>query len=257
MNTRLLTKSVAATAFLVSSFVLPASADHHGHAIKAAVNHSERPVADKERDENRKPGKVLMFAGVRPGMTILDVNAGGGYYTEILSHAVGEHGRVYSHNGAVYWAFMKKALPDRYADERLGNVKHIHNDKETIDLPEASLDMAMAVLSYHDYFFTHEARLGGGHEDVPAVLASIRKALKPGASFVIVDHVAPSGSGPADFDKLHRIDPAFLKAQMADAGFTFVEESDALANPNDSNDGSPFAPEIRGKTNRFIYKFSK
>lgn len=252
-----LMKSVAASAMLASVAFLPASADHHGKAIMDAVGSQERPAADTERDAGRKPGKVLAFAGVGPGMTVLDVNAGSGYYSEILSRVVGDEGKVYSHNGAVYWAFMKKTLPERYADGRLANVEHINNDKETFDLADNSVDVAMAVLSYHDYFFTHDARPGGGHEDVSAVLQSLKRVLKPGGSFVVIDHVALDDTGPADFDKLHRISPEFVKKQMMDAGFTFAGSSDVLANAEDTNDGSPFAPTIRGKTNRFVYKFTK
>ena len=99
--------------------------------------------------------------------------------------------------------------------------------------------------------------MGGGREDVAAVLASVHKAMKPGGTFVVVDHVALPGTGPDDFDKMHRLNPEFVKEQMAAAGFTFIGENDVLANPEDSNDMSPFAPEIRGKTNRFVLKFTK
>jgi len=256
MRMQNLIKTIATTTLFTVALAVSATADHHGPAIMKAVENADRPAADKARDKGRKPAQVLMFSGVAPGMTVLDVNAGSGYYSEILSHTVGEHGKVYSHNGPVYWAFMKETLPERYADGRLPNVEHIHNGKETIELAENSVDVAMAVLSYHDYFFTHAARPGGGHEDVAAVLTSIKKVLKPGGTFVIVDHVAPEGSGPADFDRLHRLNPDFVKKQMGEAGFTFIGETDALVNPDDSNDGSPFAEGIQGKTNRFVYKFT-
>lgn len=242
---------------LAAMVTLPSLADHHGKAIMAAVKSADRVEADTQRDAGRKPADVLMFAGVAPGMTVLDINAGSGYYTELLSRTVGEEGKVYSHNGAIYWAFMKKTLPERYVGGRLPNVVHIHNGKETFDLEDASVDLAMAVLSYHDYFFTNEARPGGGREDVSAVLASLRRIMKPGGSVILVDHVANEGTGPADFDKLHRIDPAFARKQMEAAGFTFAGETDVLANPADSNDGSPFDPAIRGKTNRFVYRFTR
>lgn len=232
-------------------------ADHHGHAIMDAVKNTERPEDDRKRDSMRKPGEILMFAGAAPGMTVLDINSAGGYYTEILSRTVGEDGKVYAHNGPVYWAFMKETTPARYDGDRLSNVEHIHNGKETFDLADNSVDLAMAVLAYHDYYFTHEARPGGGHEDVSAVLKSLHRVIKPGGSVVIIDHQAPEGSGPADFDKLHRIDGATVKAQMAAAGFTLSGETDVLANTDDDHTGSPFAPEIRGKTDRFVYRFTK
>lgn len=230
-----------------------ALADHHG-AIVAAVAHPDRPEQDRSRDENRKPVDVLLFAGVKPGMTVLDINSGGGYYSEILSHAVGESGKVYAHNGAVYWAFMRKTVPARYA-ERLSNVEPLNVESEAVDLPADSVDVVMTVLAYHDYFMKHEAR--PEPEDMPAILASIYAALKPGGSYVIIDHEAAAGTGAEMGDKLHRINSEFVKEQVLAAGFTFDSESEILANPEDDPTQSPFRPEFRGKTDRFVMKFTK
>lgn len=229
------------------------NADHHGGII-AAVANADRPEQEKARDANRKPVDILLFAGVKPGMTVLDLNSGGGYYSEILSHVVGDEGKVYAHNGAVYWAFMKKTVPARYA-ERLGNVEPLNVESEAVDLPASSVDVAMSVLAYHDYFMKHEAR--PEPEDMPAILASIYNALKPGASFVVIDHQAPAGTGAEMGDKIHRINSEFVKKQVTDAGFTFAGESDILANPDDDPAQSPFRPEFRGKTDRFVMKFTK
>ena len=235
------------------AFSFAVNADNHG-AIKAAVEHPDRPATDVARDVNRKPGEVLLFAGVKPGMTELDLNSGGGYYSEILSHTVGPEGRVYAHNGAVYWAFMRKTEPARFA-ARLPNVVPLNVDQEAVDLPENSVDVVMSVLAYHDYFMKHEARTEP--EDMPAILASIYKAMKPGGSFVVIDHEAEDGTGPEMGDKLHRINSDFVKGQVLAAGFKLDSESDILANPDDNNTVSPFAPDIRGKTDRFIMKFTK
>ncbi len=248
-------KSLALGAVFTAAVTLSAAANPM-HRIETALRSPDRPASDKALDGARKPSDILAFAGAQSGMTILDVNAGDGYYTEILSHIVGPQGKVYSHNGPAYWNFLKKKSPARFEGGRLSNVTQIHDGFETVDLPASSVDLVMAVLAYHDYFFTNKAR-PGGRADVPNVLASIYKAMKPGASFVIVDHVANTGTGPDDFDKLHRIDPAFVRAQMEAAGFSFAGETDVLANPDDSNRLSPFAPEIRRKTNRFVMRFTK
>jgi len=224
-----------------------------GH-IMASVHNQARPAKDKARDTARKPTKILRFAGIKPGMTVLDVNSGGGYYSEILSHAVGRDGIVYAHNGALYWNYVKDNTQKRYKN-RLENVTQLHDGPEEIDLPEDSVDLAISVLAHHDYYFMPEGR--EAIADVPAVLESIYKALKPGAAFVIIDHVALAGSGTEAGNSLHRIDPALVKEQLLTAGFRFVGESDVLANPDDDHVTSPFDPSIRGKTDRFIYKFVK
>ncbi len=238
-------------AAMVLSFV--ANADHHG-IIKAAIEHPDRPKQDKSRDVNRKPGEVLLFAGVKPGMTVLDLNSGGGYYSEILSHAVGSEGKVIAHNGTVYWTFMNKTVPARFT-ERLSNVEPLNVESEVVDLPENSVDLVMSVLAYHDYFFNHESRKAP--EDMPMVLASIYRSMKPGGSFVVVDHEALDGTGSEVGDTLHRINSDFVKNQVLAAGFKLDAESEALANPEDAKTQSVFHPDIRGKTDRFVIRFTK
>lgn len=237
----------------VMAFSFAANADHHG-IIKAAIEHPDRPEQDKSRDANRKPGEVLLFAGVKPGMTVLDLNSGGGYYSEILSHAVGSEGKVIAHNGTVYWTFMNKTVPARFT-ERLSNVEPLNVESEEVDLPENSVDLVMSVLAYHDYFFNHESRKAP--EDMPAVLASIYRSMKPGGSFVVVDHEALDGTGSEVGDSLHRINSDFVKNQVLAAGFKLDAESEALANPEDGKTQSVFHPDIRGKTDRFVIKFTK
>ncbi len=236
-----------------SIFTTAANADHHGK-IKAAIAHPDRPASERARDETRKPYDVILFAGVHPGDTVLDLNSGAGYYSEILSHFVGDEGKVYAHNGSVYWAFMKKTVPARFT-ERLSNIAPLNVGSEAVDLPEGSVDVAMSVLAYHDYFMDHEAR--PAPEDMSAILASIYKSLKPGGAYVVIDHAGPAGSGAEVAGKLHRINAEFVKKQVLAAGFTLAGESDILANPDDDNGQSPFRPEFRGKTDRFIMKFVK
>ncbi|MFC3050797.1 class I SAM-dependent methyltransferase [Kordiimonas pumila] len=234
-----------------------ATTDHLGiqHLLEATKD-PRRSLEDRGRDLARKPLKVLRFVGIQPGMTVVDLNSGGGWYTEILSRAVGESGKVYAHNGPVYWNFVKDNTAKRYGGGRLPNVTLLHEGtEELIGVPEASVDVVMTVLAYHDYWYNNEARMAP--EDIPAILASIHKALKPGGAFVVVDHVAPAGSGTEAGDKYHRIDPAIVKEQVLAAGFAFAGESDALANPDDDHIKSPFDPSIRGKTDRFIFKFVK
>ena len=57
--------------------------------LHAAMMSSDRPAADKEKDAARKPAEVVELLGVKDGMTALDIFAFGGYYTRILSAAVG------------------------------------------------------------------------------------------------------------------------------------------------------------------------
>jgi predicted methyltransferase len=81
--------------------------------------------------------------------------------------------------------------------------------------------------------------------------------LKPGGIFMVIDHVAPAGTSGTSPKTLHRIDPETVKAQAEAAGFKLEAQSDLLKNPADPHTAKVFAPEIRGKTDQFVFKFRK
>ncbi|MEQ9563162.1 MAG: hypothetical protein RLN69_11620, partial [Woeseiaceae bacterium] len=66
--------------------------------LKSKLASTDRPQADRDRDEGRKPADVIEFLGIEPGMRVIDVIAAGGYYTEVLSLAVGPEGLVVAQN---------------------------------------------------------------------------------------------------------------------------------------------------------------
>lgn len=251
-----ITRSVSLAALLAAAAILPVSADHHGmnEHIIAAVANADRPSTDTERDADRKPQDVLAFAGVKPGMTVVDINSGGGYYTEILSHAVGAEGTVYAHNGPLYWNFVSTRVEERF-ENRLPNVVQVHEDTENVTIESGSADLAITVLAYHDYYYLPEGRKDPA--DVSAILASVYGSLKSGGTFVVVDHVAPVGAAPTTGNTTHRIDPMFVRKQVEAAGFKFDAENTVLANPADDHKRGVFDQDLRGKTDRFIYRFVK
>ncbi|WP_262689405.1 class I SAM-dependent methyltransferase [Kordiimonas aestuarii] len=252
---KLMTSIIAVSSCFIT-FTGGVVAEHHGKAaIEAAVAHADRTAEEKARDANRHPVEVLEFAGIEPGMTVLDINSAGGYYTEILSHAVGPNGKVYAHNGPVYWDFVKDSVSKRY-EGRLGNVELLSPETEAVDLPEGSVDVAIMVLAYHDFYFVHKAR-AEPQADVESALASYYKALKQGGRILIIDHVGPRGADAATINKLHRIDPDRVFDEMAAAGFELDAESDLLANPEDGPTESPFRKDMRGMTDRFMHLYVK
>ena len=220
----------------------------------AALDNPLRPGDDKTRDASRKPAEVLEFVGIKPGMTVIDMYAGGGWYSEMIAHVVGPKGRVYAHSNEAYKNFVGDALEDRFADGRVPQVTILMAENNQLSLEENSLDAVMLGLSFHDMY----------HEDVEndwplldgvAFLAELKKGLKPGGIVGIIDHRAAAGAPPETGDSLHRIDPALVVANMEAAGFVLEAESDLLANPDDDLTMIVFAPEIRGKTDRFIMRF--
>jgi len=226
-------------------------------AIDAAIASPERPAADRDQDERRKARNVLEFSGIESGMTVLDAFSAGGYYTELLARVVGPEGQVIAFNNPPYARFAEKGIAARYAGDRLPNVRQVTSTIEELELAPASLDAVIFVMSYHDLYW-RPADGSWPPTDPAQLLAKLHAALKPGGVIVAQDHVAAAGGDTAAVvDKLHRIDPAVVKADFARAGFSLDGESDVLAHPDDAHTAMVFDEAIRGKTDQFLFRFRK
>lgn len=207
-----------------------------------------RTDADRARDSARKPAEVLDFAGVRPGWKVGEYTPGGGYFTRLLSPAVGGKGRVYAYPPDEIVRLSPNHLTDARATAAaapLKNVVVVTGATTAFSAPEP-LDLVLTVQNYHD-LHTRYAVAGA-----PAGFnAAVFKALKVGGRYVIVDH---RGDQP---DRLHRIDPAQVRREVEAAGFVFEASSDVLANPADPRTAGVFDPSIRGRTDQFALRFRK
>ncbi len=221
--------------------------------LVAAVADPSRPEADRDRDADRKPLDMMIFAGVRPGMKVADMIPGGGYFTRIFSRAVGPGGHVYAYvpDELTKLANRDPAVKAIADDPDYGNVSMIVRDLPQFGAPE-KLDIVWTSLNYHDM---HAQFMGP--VDVAAVNAAVFAALKPGGVYMVVDHVAEPGSGVRDVNTMHRIDPLLARAEIEAAGFVFEGESNVLRNTEDTHALPVFDESIRGHTDQFVYKFRK
>ena len=223
-------------------------------AVAAAVDSKDRPEADRAIDAARKPKDMLEFFGIAPGMKLVDLFAGKGWYTELEARVAGPGGEVYAHNPPEYLAkFTDKGIVERLAGNRLPTVKRWDRSLDKLELPAAHFDGAIANDVFHDFFWLSK--------DVDGVVKQVYDALKPGGFFAIVDHSAPAGTGDSfatDFNGQHRIDEALVKQKLLKAGFKLEAESQALRNPDDDRSKPFFAPEMKGKnTDKFALLFRK
>jgi len=218
------------------------------------VNNPARSLADRERDKSSKPNAVLNFIGLKPGMKVLDLFAGGGYYSELLSYAVGPDGQVISHTNAVYESSTGEEASRRFKDNRLSNVSRVVSEINNLGLEDSSLDVVLLVLVYHDIYFTADY---WPQVDRDNFFRQIRESLKPGGVLVVIDHSALANTGLSAAQDLHRIDEAFAKQDIESAGFAFDAASDVLQNSNDARTLSVFDEAISRKTDRFVYRFVK
>ena len=215
----------------------------------AALTAADRPRADRERDRLRRPEVILALAGIRDGMRILDLIVGGGWYTEVLSRAVGRDGQVIAHNSPLTHERYGSKLADRLEDSRLPNVETIVQEVDALELPPASLDAVFLVQFYHDTYWMEVDRA--------AMNRAVFEALKPGGVYLVIDHSAETGSGARDTETLHRVDEEMVREEITAAGFRVEAESGVLRNTDDPRDGNVFRPPIRGSTDRFVFKFVK
>ncbi|NUS38339.1 MAG: class I SAM-dependent methyltransferase [Lysobacter sp.] len=238
---------VATTAFAGTHAKHAAHGDAIPAYVQAAVADPGRE-ADRAKDANRHAAEVVAFAGVKPGDKVLELVPGGGYFTRVFSKVVGDKGHVYAAIPAPMEKYSDdtKKLPSDYP-----NVSLLEQPADALSTPEP-VDVAFTSQNYHDY----PDKFMGPTD--PALLdKAVFAALKPGGTWIVIDHVAQAGSGMRDTDTLHRIDPALVRKQVEAAGFEYVGESDVLRNPKDDHTLKVFDPSVRGHTDQFAYKFRK
>lgn len=224
--------------------------------IERALATSRRSPEDRARDESRHASAVLSFFGIAPGMSVIDLYSGGGYYSELLAYVVGPSGHVVAHNSPPFQQRAQREMAVRYQPGRLENVEQLLADNNDLKLPAERFDAALIILAYHDLYYVNEAE-GVPPTNVPRLLGEIYRSLKPGGVLGVVDHAAVPGS-PADTGaSLHRIDEALVRSQLTAAGFLFEAQSEILRNPDDDRTRLPFSPDLRGRTDRFVLRFRK
>jgi predicted methyltransferase len=238
----LLGAAVAGLALAACSTVAPrAPAD-----FSTLLTDPIRPPADVVRDADRKPIELMRFAGVRPGIKIAELAPGGGYFTRLLTGAVGPSGRVYAIAGRASPALQE------IASKRL-NLTVAVAEPGAIPVPEP-VDIVWTTLNYHDF---KNNKLASGSDVAQALNAAAFRALKSGGTYLIVDHEAALGAGASQTSTLHRIEDTIVRQEVRAAGFVLDSESDLLRHPADDHTAKVQETGIRGKTDQFILKFRK
>lgn len=241
---------------LALAFTVPAAAKPKPADIAAAIAAPGRPEAQVKLDAGRKPAEMLSFLGLKRGDHALDLFGGSGYFSEIMARAVGPEGRVTA------WLALPETGPKAraaWADlvQRQKNASYFITANDALALPPATFDAAIINLNYHDVYW-ESAKDNFRRTDPDLFLKTVYQALKPGAAILVIDHVGAAGGDPRMVaDKLHRIDPAVIKADFSRAGFVLDGESEALRNRADDHSQSVFDPSVRGKTDRIAYRFCK
>jgi predicted methyltransferase len=221
----------------------------------ALLTAADRPADDAKDDAARKPAEVLAFSKIMSGQTVLEIEAGTGYYTELLSKAVGPTGKVIMQNPNFGEQFNAE-IAKRNEGGRLTNVTSSQTMFDALEPADGTVDVATWFLGPHELFYKPKEN-PAGFGDPAKAYAEVFRVLKPGGYFVILDHAANAGDPPTTGDTLHRIDPKLVKDAAAAAGFTLEEESTILANPADDHTKGVFDDSIRRHTDQFLLRYKK
>jgi predicted methyltransferase len=215
---------------------------------RALVASADRGEADRQTDVRRKPERLLAFAGVRQGMTVLDMGAGGGYSTELLARAAGPNGRVYAQDSPEGSPRARERFSERAKTPAMRNVVQALRPYDDPVPPGApQFDLVTFFFAYHDTAFMPVDRA--------KMNRALFDALKPGGMLVIADHSAQPGAGVSVAKSLHRIEESTLRSEIEAAGFKLVAEGDFLRNPADLRDTIVFRPQT--PVDEFVLKFQK
>lgn len=223
-------------------------------ALLRAISGPDRDVSDFARDANRKPVEVLDFLGIDRDMKVMDVYAAGGYYTFILSKAVGPGGVVYAQNTERGLRFKEdrqeitqgEALSNKIEQGGLENVQQVVGPVSEVPIAAGSLDAVILMQTLHDSYNNNPGR-------ALELLLNLRALLKPGGIIGVTDHVGDAEYNNSD---LHRMQITQAIAISEQAGF-IVQSSDLLRNPADDHSRSIFDPRLARNTDRFLLRLIK
>ncbi len=217
--------------------------------VEAVLAKTDRSDKQRANDTNRLSETRFVLAHVKPGDHVLDMGAGEGYASMLLSAAVCT-GSVDSQNPQGWVDFYKmSAARDAMAAAR-PNVHLLTTEFTAILKPAAPYDVIFIGTIYHD---TYNEK----GQDAVAMDKALLADLKPGGLVILTDHKTVDGAGISATNTLHRIDKAQVLSDFKAAGVELVEDSNVLANPADDHAKIVFDPSIRGKTDRMALVFRR
>src|ERR1043165_2255503 len=165
--------NISLTRYVLTAAAWLVAASAPAQDYKAILSDANRPQAERDIDAVRKPEEMLKFYGVKPGDKVADLMASRGYYTALLSQAVGAKGVVYSASPTV-----RDETRERFKAPQYANVKIVEGPMASVGLPQdGSLDFVLLNLDYHEI----------EKADRAAMNKRVFAALKPGGSYGAVD----------------------------------------------------------------------
>lgn len=215
-------RAIMSVAALAAFFWLWDDARAQEKSVAPGINKSfENPVVSEFQGRFEKEGRdaydhreqILAAAKLRPGMTVADIGTGTGLFTRMFARAVGPMGKVYAVDIAP--TFVKHA-EESARKENLQNVVGVACKPDSVELPEAAVDLAYICDTYHHFEFPEKT------------MRSLHRALKPGGQVVLVDYRRIPGKS-SEWALGHiRAGQEVFEREIESCGFKKVEEQPDL-----------------------------
>lgn len=231
-------KSLAALALamlVTAGCASTASRSSVSTALDAAIAGSHRPEADRARDIHRHPRETLLFFGLRPNQTVLEITPSGGWYTRIIAPVVREHGR--------YIAAMPPVVAGNAASERsrqayneiLAAHPALFDRVQVVDFnigsgtlaPDGSVDLVLTFRNVHNWM---------AREQAEAAFRDMYRALKPGGTLGVVEHRGNEAVPQDPRARSGYVNQSWAIELIQSVGFRLQATSEINANPKDTKD---------------------
>jgi predicted methyltransferase len=240
-------------------------------ALDAAIAGSHRPAADRARDQYRHPRETLLFFGLRPNQTVVEIMPTGGWYTRIIAPVVRGHGR--------YVAAMPPLVAGNAGSERtrkaftdiLDANPELFDHVEVVDfaigsgtlVPDGTADLVVTFRNIHNWM---------AREQAEAAFRDMFRALKPGGTLGVVEHRGNEAVPQDPRARSGYVNQSYAIQLIEAAGFRLVATSEINANPRDTRDhpggvwtlppllagdGDEARYRAIGESDRFTLKFIK
>lgn len=236
MNTQTIRKTLQAMALATMLLSASAFGASSNAVLKEVMAGEWRSEDDKSRDAERRPAESLEFWGLKPGASILEVQAGGGWWTRILAPYAARTGGRYTAtaadlNNPSLSDAARKGRADfaaRYADEKIyGKVELVNWGPMAAPLPQNSYDFILLSRVIHGWMRTEGA--------LERNLASVAGSLKPGGVLAIEQHRGNPGPQDPKAESGY-VTEAFVIAAAEKVGLRLAARSEINANPKDTKD---------------------
>lgn len=206
--------------------------------LQAIADGDHRSEQNRVRNQYRNPADTLDFFGIAPGMTVVELSPGRGWYTEVLAPFLAEEGHLtvgsfafdpedteaYRTQIGLEYQELLEAQAEVFGDIRVGTFE----PPETVDIGEPeSADMIVSFRSMHGWY---------NREVIDDVFAFAFETLKPGGVFGVVQHRAAEGADPAETSPKGYLPQEFVIERAEQAGFVLEDASEINANPRDTRD---------------------